>query len=150
MTHIEQFITWVKIKFHIHSIQNRPLYFNEREIWWCHLGENVGDEERGKGDQFMRPVIVIRKFNNNLALVVPTSSILKDKKYYTPIRYNGQTYSALISHLHTLDTKRLRKKIATLNQEEFTNLYENIIEIVFKIKIDPPSCEEGYMADANL
>lgn len=33
-------------------------YFYEREVWWVAIGQNVGDEEDGKGYNFARPVLI--------------------------------------------------------------------------------------------
>lgn len=38
-------------------------YVHAREIWWCSIGINVGDEEDGKNSMFERPVLIIKKFN---------------------------------------------------------------------------------------
>ena len=51
----QAFQDWIKIKFGIHNKTTRPS-FKEKEIWWCNLGQNIGDEENGKGEFFMRPV----------------------------------------------------------------------------------------------
>ncbi|MEI6728770.1 MAG: type II toxin-antitoxin system PemK/MazF family toxin [bacterium] len=133
---LKNFISWIKIKFNIHTHEKRP-YFNEREVWWSSFGQNIGDEENGKGDNFMRPVVVIRKFNRNICLVVPTSSILKDNKFYYEIEYKNQKYSALLSHLRTIDVKRLRRRITRLDSKEFERLVSALKELVFRQKIDP-------------
>ena len=52
-------------------------YFYEREIWWASVGMNVGDEEDGKGDNYARPVLIVRKFNKNLFLWI---AIIFDRK----------------------------------------------------------------------
>jgi mRNA interferase MazF len=44
----------------------QPIFCRERDISWISLGLNIGDEEDGKGDFFERPVLVVKKFNNNL------------------------------------------------------------------------------------
>lgn len=129
----QKFTNWIKLKLSIHSDEKRP-FFNEREIWWCSFGQNIGDEENGKGDNFMRPVIVIRKFNNHICLVIPTSSKLKDNQFYFPIKYKGETYSALLSHIRTIDTKRLKNKIARLDSTDFEELRKNLLEVVFRQK----------------
>ena len=107
----EKFQVWLKQKFKTQQYEKRP-FFNEREIWWCSFGQNIGDEENGKGDNFMRPVVVLKKFNQNICLVAPTSTKLKDNKYYFEIEYNNQKYSVLLSQVRTMDTKRFRKRIA--------------------------------------
>ena len=49
-------------------------YVNEREVWWCTLGVNVGSEQDGSLDVFERPILVVRKFNKDTVLVVPLTS----------------------------------------------------------------------------
>jgi mRNA-degrading endonuclease toxin of MazEF toxin-antitoxin module len=131
---LERFTNWLKLKFQIHKNEKRPPYFNEREVWWSNFGQNIGDEENGKGDNFMRPVIIIRKFNKNICLVIPTSSVLKDNQFYYQIEYKNQRYSALLSHIRTIDTKRLKNKITRLDSTDFENLKRNLLQIVFKQK----------------
>ena len=103
----------------------------ERDIWWCYLGQNIGDEENGKGEYFMRPVIIIRKYNKNLALVIPTSTKLKDNIFYHKINYKNTDYSALISHTKTIDVKRLEKKITSLPMNDFKMLKIVLQESIF-------------------
>jgi len=50
------------------------ILFYEREVWWCITGVNVGVEIAGKHELFLRPVVVIRKFNKHMALIVPTNN----------------------------------------------------------------------------
>src|SRR5680860_1545617 len=42
--------------------------FHEREIWFIKIGENVGFEQNGKGEEFLRPVIVYKKFSASVFL----------------------------------------------------------------------------------
>jgi mRNA interferase MazF len=127
----EPFVNWLIQKFEIHIQIKRPS-LKEQEIWWCSFGQNIGDEENGKGENFMRPVAIIRKYNKNLALVAPTSTKIKDNPYYHQIEYEGQKYSVLISQMKTIDTKRLRKKIVTLSDNDFQKLIQDIIKTIFK------------------
>jgi mRNA interferase MazF len=132
--YIKNFVDWLKLKSDIHSYEKRPPYFNEGEIWWCQLGENIGDEENGKGSNFLRPVIVITKFNKNICLVVPTSTKIKDNQYYYPISYKDQNYSALVSQIRTVDTKRFKKKIAQLSAPDLQNIRQYLAKILLKQK----------------
>jgi mRNA interferase MazF len=121
----EDFLTWIKLKFKIQQKVARPT-FKEKEIWWCYLGQNIGDEENGKNISFNRPVIILKKFNKNLAIVVPTSTKLKDNIYYIDIFYSSRQYSALISQIRALDSKRLQNKIGELNQKDFIKIKQEI------------------------
>ncbi len=111
---LQDFLNWIKIKFQIHEHEKRPLYFNEREIWWCQFGQNIGNEQNGKGQNFMRPVLVIKKYNRNICLVVPLSSQIKENKYYFILTIKQKTQAFLISQMRTLDTKRFVKKMSDL------------------------------------
>lgn len=80
-----QFISqWNKIKIEIQLTTNKSsLYFREKEVWWASLGANLGHEEDGKNKKFERPVLILRKFNKHLMLVIPlTSKIKENNKYY--------------------------------------------------------------------
>ncbi len=48
-------------------------YVKEREIWYAHLGHNVGFEEDGKGKDFKRPVLVLKKIGNVFAVLPMTT-----------------------------------------------------------------------------
>jgi mRNA interferase MazF len=39
------------------------LFFREGEVWWVHLGVNIGYETDGKRADFARPVVVLKKYN---------------------------------------------------------------------------------------
>lgn len=123
----ENFKNWIDIKFRIHSKLSRPSY-KQSEVWWCYIGQNVGDEEYGKGETFTRPVLVLKKFNRNLCLAVPISTVTKDNKYYISIKYHGNYYSALISQVRSIDAKRLKNRITELSNQDFTKVLDGIKE----------------------
>jgi mRNA interferase MazF len=64
-------------------LEAAPIYpkFEEGQIWWCYLGENIGHEENGKGDKFLRPVVILKKFNHRIFYAIPTSTQNKNNKY---------------------------------------------------------------------
>jgi mRNA-degrading endonuclease toxin of MazEF toxin-antitoxin module len=129
---LKTFTKWLKLKFHIHQYDKRP-FFNEREVWWTQFGQNVGDEENGKGEQFLRPVIILRKFNKNICLVAPTSTKLKDNKYYYHIQYQGKKCSVLISQIRVIDAKRFRKRIARLSKHDLESIKKEISKVILGI-----------------
>lgn len=67
---LRNFWSWLSLKIHLHSSQEQPVYFREREIWWCSVGINIGDEEDGKNNLFERPVLILKKFNERIVWVV--------------------------------------------------------------------------------
>ena len=59
---VKDFDGWNGHKKHIDAAVERPFY-HTREIWWCSVGVNIGNELDGTGKQHDRPVLVIRPFN---------------------------------------------------------------------------------------
>lgn len=105
------------------KIRARNVFCKEREMWWIVLGLNIGDEEDGKGVMFERPVLIIKKFNNNLFGGCALSSKIKESnKYYMKIIVKGGIRSVILSQLRLYDTKRLQEKIGVLNTERFNEI----------------------------
>ncbi len=79
--HSKDFTFWHKLKTWLNNEKPR-LFFHEAEIWFCYLGQNIGFEQDGKGKDFLRPVVVIRKFNKMVFWGVPLTSKVKEGIYY--------------------------------------------------------------------
>ena len=125
MLHTKRFDEWNTVKKIIN--EKRGPLCKAKEIWYAHVGHNVGDEEDGKGNEFRRPVLVLKKINNNLFLGVPLSSKQKNHPYYIrydiPDRFCG---SALASQLRVFDAKRLIRRMAKLPHEEFIRIVDEV------------------------
>ncbi|MBI2676664.1 MAG: type II toxin-antitoxin system PemK/MazF family toxin [Candidatus Yanofskybacteria bacterium] len=122
----KDFQKWHKKKEQVDDIGRRP-FFHEREIWFCYLGVNVGFEQDGVGDDFQRPVVVIRKFNNEVCWVIPLSKTKKRNKYYFAFQFDAVATSvAIISQVRLLDARRLSRKIGEISVEDFNNLINKI------------------------
>jgi mRNA-degrading endonuclease toxin of MazEF toxin-antitoxin module len=120
---------WHKLKTWIHNEEPR-VFFHERQIWFCSLGENVGFEQDGKGQQFLRPVVIIRKFNNQIFWAAPLTSKIKKSEYYFEISFDGKKNSAILSQLRLIDAKRLRYKIGVLSEDQFLGLTKNLKDLI--------------------
>src|SRR3990167_7166430 len=82
------------------------------EIWMCALGKNIGREQNGGGKNFSRPMLVIKKFNNEIFWVLPLST--KQKKidfYYNFKDKNNQDVSVIISQIRLIYIKRFERKL---------------------------------------
>lgn len=116
---LEKFINWAKLKFHIHMGSDIAFYFREREIWWANLGANVGYEEEGKNENFERPILILKKFNRFMLWAIPLTSKNKTGKYYYQFEYKGEKFSAILSQLRVISSKRLSRKVWTLSEKDF-------------------------------
>ena len=107
----------------------RPrVFFSEREVWFCYLGGNVGFEQDGRGEEFLRPIVVLKKFNNEVLWVVPLTRTKKKNKYYFTFSFGGdkEVSVAILSQIRLMDAKRLKYKIGDMETEDFKTLKSKI------------------------
>lgn len=127
----KDFTDWHKVKTEINNQPKENLYFYEKEVWWVSVGRNVGFEEDGKGEVYLRPVIILRKFNQFLFFGVPLSTTKNRGKYYYPFRFKDKTASvALLSQLRAYDTNRLVRKDGAMREKDYRELQNKIIHII--------------------
>ncbi len=112
---------WNKIKKKI-NISNKKVFFKERDVFYVALGKNVGCEQNGKNEKFSRPVIVLRKFNNNIFLAVPLTTKIKNGEFYFNFFINNRDNSAILSQIKLIDSKRIIKKIGMIPTDSFRGL----------------------------
>ena len=68
-----KFNSWNAIKKNIDE-NSKNMKYHAGDVWWCNLGKNIWFEENGKGDNFERPVLVIKGFSKHVCLIVPLTS----------------------------------------------------------------------------
>lgn len=126
---LENIFRWHKVKSKIQLSKKEP-YFIEREVWWLSLGVNIGYEEDGKNEKFERPVLILKKFNQYLILVVPLSSKIKNNKYYFELILNGEFISALLFQFRIVSSKRLIRRIGIVDLDYFEKIKNKIKNII--------------------
>lgn len=131
--HIKDFDSWHPKKKEIASFSDYPFY-HEREIWWCALGINIGTEQDGTGENFDRPVLVIRGFNRDQFFGASlTGSRKENSKWHVYIGQIGDEGegSVILSQVRTIDARRLVKKMSTLDEKIFNNVVERLKGTLF-------------------
>lgn len=128
---VKYFIEWIYNKITIDK-EERSASIHEGEVYWCYLGENIGDEENGKGIFFRRPVFIFRKFNNNIFWGIPMSTKIKDNKFYIKVTLKNIVQSAIISQLRLLDVKRLDIKIGYLSREDLDLIEKGVVNLILR------------------
>ena len=109
------------------SQREEEILFHEREVWWCALGVNIGFEQDGKNDNFERPVLVMKKFNRDVLLVLPLTRSNKSNKYYYRLKQGKERDSVVIlSQIRLISSKRLLRKMRMIAQSEFNEINEKI------------------------
>ncbi len=107
----KDFTEWHRMKTKVQSLESK-IYFNEREIWISFFGPNVGHEEDGKGEQFLRPVIIFRRINAETFWAIPLTSAEKIGTHYFSFTLQERKNVAIIAQIRILDRKRLWRMIA--------------------------------------
>jgi len=134
---MQKFDEWNEIKKIAHS-KERRLNIKAREIFWAKIGQNIGDEEYGKGENFTRPVIVIKQLSRDLFLGVPTTTTLKDNDYFHTFEYSNKQRgsiqnSAMILQIKVFSKKRVMNKIGMIHKDDF----EKVLVKARKLLISP-------------
>lgn len=112
--YVKDFDGWHPKKKILHEITTIP-YFHEREVWFCKMGCNIGYEQDGKGEEFLRPVVIIKKYNQYLFTGIPLTSKIKEFPFYFSVgNIDGRDAAAIISQARSLSSKRLVNKMDTM------------------------------------
>ncbi len=125
------FDIWNKKK---QSLENKKglKHFNEREVVFINMGKNIGYEQDGKGEEFLRPVLIYKKFNKEQFLGFALTSKKKDnQKFYIEVHHGGKTSYVILSQLRTYSAKRIKykteKKITTKKMREVHDKFVSLI-----------------------
>lgn len=126
----KDFINWNDLKT---TINNKGIHaiFKEREIWWCNVGVNIGNEIDGKNEKYNRPVLVIRKFNKKFFFGIPLTTKIKDNPYYFCFTHHDKKRCAMLSQARPFDSKRLHKKIGRMQGRDFLQIRNAMANIFF-------------------
>ena len=122
----KDFDRWNSLKKKIDYSNNKKI-FNEKQVWWCKLGINIGSEQNGSDGSFERPVLVIKKFSRNILLILPLTNSHKDDRFHYKLS-NGS--SVLLSQIRLVSIKRLIRKMYLVTDFEFKNIKNKLINII--------------------
>lgn len=124
------FDRWNHIKKNIDALKINPVLFPQLgEIWMCALGKNIGREQNGGGESFSRPMLVIKKFNNEIFWTLPLST--KQKKidfYYNFQDNNKQNVSIVISQIRLIHIKRFERKLYDIEISDVKEIKKRLRE----------------------
>ncbi len=125
---------WNAVKKRIDSNQTKQGVEIQR-IYWTKIGQNVGSEVFGKGENFARPVLVISAFYNGTFLGVPLTSKIQNKRgrlYYKFMDNKGKMQTALLGQMKIFDIKRIGAYLSRIDDENFVKLKEKIKSEIIK------------------
>ena len=88
------------------------------------VGKNLGYETFGKGDEFLRPVLVFKKFSRNTFLGIPLTTSTKNDIFHYEfiIKNNSKVNYASLSQLRIFDVSRMHDKLDKMSVDNFSEL----------------------------
>lgn len=127
---MKKFNEWNEVKKQVDTRSN-IIQFKEREVYWASIGENVGFEQNGKGADFSRPVLIIKKLNNHLFFGVPLSTQSRAGSFFFEFELlPNKTSTALLVQAKAYDVKRLDQKIGMIQKNDFEQLKVRMKELL--------------------
>jgi mRNA interferase MazF len=141
-TNLKPYDRWNEKKKQIAtSDKYKRIYFREGDVWWCSLGINVGSEALGKGDNFRRPVLVIKKLSADACIVIPLTSRKKEGSWFVDITLHQEEKTALLYQVRMLHIKRFQRKLGQLDESDFMRVKQKLgqlLEFCAEKIITPP------------
>jgi len=126
----KDFDSWNEIKKKVNAKEQANLC-SEREIWWTSLGLNIGNEQDGNGNNYERPVVVLRNINNVTCFIVPlTTSPTNNADRISLGKIRGKKSWAAISQLRVIDTRRLNNRIGKVDKDLFETIRKALKEFL--------------------
>ena len=124
----KDFDRWNEIKKRLSQDAPLPPAFpREGEVWICTLGHNIGREQNGSPQDFSRPVLVIKKFNNEIFWIVPFSTRQKPLDFYFNfIDPSGAPVAAILSQLRLVSINRLHRDMYVLPATQANEIRERL------------------------
>lgn len=121
----KDFDTWNEQKKLLEKAEQKIL-FKQREVWWCAVGTNVGDESCGKGDFFARPVLILKKLSGENYIGIPLSTKRKTGTWFVDVSVRGEVVSALLYQIRMFSASRFQRRLVTLDVADFERVKEKL------------------------
>ena len=99
----------------------------EGEVWMTDVGLNIGYEQNGSEDNFSRPILIIKKFNNHMFWAISLSTKQKDFDFY--FNYtdpNSKKVSAILAQMKLVSVKRLKRDIYVIPKKLFDEIKKKL------------------------
>lgn len=128
---VKDFDQWNREKKQIDE-KDRLVFGYPREVWWCSIGLNIGVEIDGKNENFERPVVIMRVYNKETMLVLPTTGKEIKNKFHFSIEVDakrpgtGELYKRTVhvklTQARVISNKRLLRKVDIIPESVFKKL----------------------------
>ncbi len=140
----KDFDKWNTLKQYIEK-ENKDIYSNIGEIWWCSLGINIGSESCGKNNFFERSVLIMKVFNVNLLLVAPLTTKHKNIYNHIELNINNRRSFIMTEQIKVISSKRLSRKIDRISKVYLEELFIKINQLLLQSKSPDKGADLGAL-----
>jgi len=127
---MQEYDKWNEVKKHIDTL-DKNINLKEGNIYLLSIGKNIGNESYGKGDIFLRPVLVLKKLGHNYFIGVPLTSKKKIGSYFFEFLYKDNPSYAMFNQVKTINSKRILKYHGKIKQDDFKKLKEKFVKFLY-------------------
>lgn len=118
---------WTPLKIKTHN-RGKIKTFSEGWVWWCIFGENVGTEINGKGDYFLRPVLIFKKTGKLGFIGIPLTTQAREGYGYVKFMFKDKEVYAILSQIKTFSVFRLLRKKGQIDDSDMLLIREQFKE----------------------
>ncbi len=113
------------------DILEKNINIKEGNIYLTSVGQNIGNESYGKGDIFLRPVLVLKKLGHDYFIGIPLTSKEKVGSYFFEFSYRDKSSYAMFNQIKTLNTKRILKYHGKIKENDFKDLKKRFQKFLY-------------------
>ncbi len=125
----DDFDTW-NVKKKGLDKNKRDLLFKEGEIWWCSVGKNIGEEVYGKGTEFRRPVVILKKLSHNSCIVIPTTTRPREGSWYHRLHVVEKDRWVMMNQMRFISANRLWVRESSLSGDQCAELKKSVAQLL--------------------
>lgn len=113
------------------NIKDIDILVRERDIWWCKIGKNIGQEQDGVGDNFSRPVLILKKLDSKTCIVLPLTTKENVGSWFYELYdvNNGKTW-VMLNQIRLISVNRLYYYLYSLDIENFNKIKERLASLL--------------------
>jgi hypothetical protein len=126
---IKRFQEWFILKPRLDNSNYYPPKFSQKQVWFCYCGENIGGEISGKGNEFLRPFLILKKLDRYSFVGLPLSTKYKEGDRYLRIYFKEKLQTIYLHQPRHLDYRRLKYKLGEITDKEFIEIRLNFTSL---------------------
>ncbi|MDD2871157.1 MAG: type II toxin-antitoxin system PemK/MazF family toxin [Candidatus Gracilibacteria bacterium] len=108
------------------NIENNDITFNNGEIWWSTIGLNLKTEACGKGEEFRRPVLILKRLSSEMFVAIPLTSKRKIGSWFYEYELEGEVNYVMLYQVKMMHSSRLQRKIGKIEHDNFLEIKKRL------------------------